>query len=82
MSEVLVQSLTPEILVSAVLRQISDGHVEDATASFARVFVLGITALDWSFQTKRASLNSSKKQMSCIQIALCKLKSCSLLAIM
>jgi len=38
MSEVSVQTLSPERVVSAVLRQLNHGQVEDATASFAASF--------------------------------------------
>jgi steroid delta-isomerase-like uncharacterized protein len=38
MSQVLVQTLSPERVVSAVLRQLNHGQIEDATACFATDF--------------------------------------------
>ena len=38
MSEVLVQTLSPERVVSAVLRQLKQGQIEDAAACFATDF--------------------------------------------
>ena len=38
MSEVSVPTLSPEIVVSAVLRQLNQGQIEDATACFATDF--------------------------------------------
>src|SRR5215469_8308793 len=61
MSEVLVQSLTPEILVSAVLRQISDGHVEDATASFAPCFRFRDHGIGLEFSDKARLLEFFQK---------------------
>lgn len=38
MSEVSVQTLTPEVVVSTVLAQLNHGQIEDAVAAFARDF--------------------------------------------
>jgi hypothetical protein len=53
MNEVSVQSLTPEILVSAVFKQLTDGHVEDAAASFAPCFRFRDHGIGLEFSDKR-----------------------------
>jgi len=82
MSELAFQTLSPERIVSAVLTQLNHEQIADATASFAAVFVLKITALDWSFQINIVSLSSSRKHGSFMQITRCKLIKYSRSAIM
>jgi len=52
MSEVLIQTLSPQTVVSAVLRAAKPKKIEDAVGCFTRIFGIRITALDWSLRTK------------------------------
>jgi steroid delta-isomerase-like uncharacterized protein len=52
MSEVAVQASTPEEVVSAVIVQLSEGQVEDATASFAEEFRFKDHGIELEFTDK------------------------------
>jgi hypothetical protein len=52
MSEVAVQASTPEQVVSAVIMQLSEGQVEDATSSFAEEFRFKDHGIELEFTAK------------------------------
>jgi SnoaL-like polyketide cyclase len=52
MSQSSIQTLSPQRVVSAVLRQLNHEQIEDAVACFPRIVGIRITALDWSLTDK------------------------------
>ena len=54
MSEVAIQSLTPEKVVPAVIMQLNEGQIEDAIASFADEFRFKDHGIGLEFRDKKS----------------------------